>query len=56
MRWRGRMMQGGKAAKVGLGLLLAMLGASIVSGIDRQVESWLVEASPAWLTTLTTQF
>ena len=56
MRWRGRMLQGGKTVKVGLGLLLALLGALIVSGFDRQVETWLVDASPAWLTTLTTTF
>ncbi len=56
LRWRGRMMLGGKAVKVGLGLLLALLGALIVSGLDRQLETWLVDASPAWLTTLTTSF
>ncbi|MDR3421984.1 MAG: cytochrome c biogenesis CcdA family protein [Xanthobacteraceae bacterium] len=56
LRWRGRMMQGGKATKVALGLLLVVLGALIVSGVDRQLETWLVGASPAWLTTLTTSF
>ncbi len=56
MRWRGRLMLGGKAAKIGLGLLLALLGALIVSGLDRQLETWLVDVSPTWLTTLTTRF
>ena len=56
LRWRGRMMQGGKATKVALGLLLVVLGALIISGVDRQLETWLVDASPAWLTTLTTSF
>ena len=54
--WRGRLLQGGKSAKIALGCLLALLGALIVSGFDRQVETWLVDASPAWLTTLTTSF
>jgi cytochrome c biogenesis protein CcdA len=56
MRWRSRMMLGGKAAKIGLGVVLALLGALIVSGLDRQLETWLVGVSPAWLTTLTTRF
>lgn len=56
MRWRGRMLQGGKTVKIGLGLLLALLGVLIVSGADRQAETWLVDVSPAWLTTLTTTF
>ncbi len=56
MRWRGRLMLGGKAAKIGLGLLLALLGWVIVSGLDRQLETLLVDVSPAWLTTLTTRF
>lgn len=56
LRWRGRMMLGGKAVKIALGLLLTLLGALIVSGLDRQLETWLVDASPAWLTTLTTSF
>jgi hypothetical protein len=50
------MMLGGKAVKVGLGLLLTFFGALTVSGFDRQLETWLVDASPAWLTTLTTSF
>lgn len=56
MRWRGRMLDGGKATKIGLGLLLALLGALIVTGLDRSLETWLVDYSPVWLTTLTTAF
>jgi len=55
-RWRGRLLEGGKATKVGLGLLPTLLGASIVSGLDRHLETWLVDHSPAWLTTLTPTF
>ena len=33
-----------------------LIGASIVTGTDRQIETALVEASPQWLTELTTRF
>ena len=56
LRWRGRLLEGGKAAKIGLGLLLAFVGALIVTGLDRHLETWLVDHSPEWLTTLTTTF
>ena len=56
MRWRGHLLHGGKAAKAALGVGLVLLGVLIVSGFDRHLEAWLVEASPAWLTTLTTTF
>ena len=41
---------------VGLGVLLAFLGVLIVSGFDKRIETLLVEASPDWLTDLTTRF
>jgi hypothetical protein len=56
MRWRERMIVGGKNAKIALGLLLTLLGLLIVSGLDKRLESFLVENSPQWLTDLTTWF
>lgn len=55
-RWRGRLLAGGKGAKVVLGLVLITLGAMIVSGFDKRLETILVEMSPQWLTNLTTHF
>ena len=55
-RWRDRLLSGGKSAKTILGLLLVLLGISIVSGFDKMLEAWLVDISPAWLTSLTTRF
>ena len=56
MRWRDHLIAGSKSAKMGLGLLLVSLGGLIVSGLDKEVETLLVEISPQWLTDLTTRF
>jgi cytochrome c biogenesis protein CcdA len=56
VKWRGTLLSGGKTAKAVFGVALLVLGVGIVSGLDRSVETWLVEASPDWLTRLTTAF
>jgi cytochrome c-type biogenesis protein len=56
MRVRGRMMAAGRGGKVALGLLLLAVGVAILTGWDKQFEAWAVDASPAWLTALTTRF
>ena len=56
MRWRGRMMQVGKGGKILLGAASLSVAVLILSGLDRALETVLVEASPAWLTALTTRF
>jgi cytochrome c-type biogenesis protein len=56
MRWKGSMMQAGKGLKQVMGALLLVLGVLMLAGLDKVVETKLVDASPAWLTTLTTRF
>lgn len=56
VRWRDRLIASGKGAKIALGLLLVVLGAMIVSGSDKRLETVLVDWSPQWLTDLTTRF
>lgn len=56
LRWRSRMMNAGKSVKTVLGILLIVMGALIVFGLDKQVEAKLVDLSPAWLTALTTRY
>jgi len=56
MRWRNRLMAAGKGGKMLFGSLLIVLGAMILTGLDKQLEALLVRASPAWLTELTTRF
>jgi cytochrome c biogenesis protein CcdA len=53
---RERMLSAGAAGKIVLGLLLLAIGFSIVTGFDKSLETLLVDASPEWLTKLTTQF
>lgn len=56
LRWRNRLMAAGKGGKMLFGGLLIVLGAMILTGLDKQLEAVLVQASPAWLTELTTRF
>ena len=53
---RDRMLSVGQLGKVLLGVALLLIGLGIVTGADKRLEAALVEASPAWLTTLTTRF
>ena len=56
MRFRDRLLAAGRGAKAALGVLLVLVGIAIVSGLDRQFEAALVDASPQWLVDLTTRF
>ncbi len=56
MRWRRRLMETGKGGKAVLGGFLIAIGLLVVTGIDKRLETLLVNASPAWLTELTTRF
>jgi cytochrome c biogenesis protein CcdA len=56
MRWRVRLMEGGKAGKTLLGLVLVAVGLLVATNLDKRLEAILVDASPEWLTQLTTRF
>jgi cytochrome c biogenesis protein CcdA len=56
LKMRGKLMQAGKTGKTLLGAIMIALAAMILSGLDKPMEAWLVDHSPAWLTTLTTRF
>lgn len=53
---RGRLGGTGKVGKIVLGALLVVMGLLIFSGLDRSLETWLVDISPLWLTELTTRY
>jgi cytochrome c-type biogenesis protein len=56
MRWRARLATAGPALKMGFGAILVAVGLLALTGLDKRVETALVEASPQWLTDLTTRF
>ncbi len=55
-RVRGRLMQAGQTGKVIMGAIMLAVAAMILTGLDKPVESWLVDHSPLWLTQLTTRY
>ncbi len=55
-RWRPRMAGAGRGAKAALGVLLIAVGFAVLTRYDRVVETALVDASPEWLTALTTRY
>lgn len=56
MRFKVRMMSAGKGIKLVFGGLLVLVGSLILTGLDRRLETLLVQISPEWLTRFTTQF
>jgi cytochrome c-type biogenesis protein len=56
LRWRDRMAGAGKGTRQVLGAILIVVGAAILAGFDHRIETALVQASPAWLTELTTRY
>ena len=55
-RHRGALNAIGKYGKRFLGWALVVVALLIVTGLDRAIETTLVELSPAWLTELTTRY
>jgi cytochrome c-type biogenesis protein len=56
LRWRTRMAQAGQAGRALLGGGAVIVALLILTGLDHAVEAAAVNASPAWLTDLTTRF
>jgi cytochrome c biogenesis protein CcdA len=54
--WRGRLVAAGQTGKRLLGATALVVSLAILTGFDRKLETILVNASPAWLTDLTTRF
>jgi cytochrome c biogenesis protein CcdA len=56
LRIRDRLLSTGQHLKLALGLAFVVIGTAIVTGADQRIETALVEASPPWLTDLTTRY
>jgi cytochrome c biogenesis protein CcdA len=55
-RWRGYLLTANRYGKSALGVVLIATGALVGTGVDKRLETILVNASPTWLTDLTTRF
>ncbi len=55
-RWRHRLLAVGRGGKALMGVVLVAVGVLILWGLDKRIETILVEASPTWLIDLTTRF
>jgi cytochrome c-type biogenesis protein len=53
---RHHSVSAGRGLKAALGIVFVLIGAAIVTGADKAIETALVEASPQWLTELTTRY
>jgi cytochrome c biogenesis protein CcdA len=53
---RGKLMQSGKLGKFIFGAFMLLIAALILSGLDKRLETWLLNITPEWLTALTTHF
>jgi len=53
---RGKLMQAGKSGKALMGLVMVAIAVLILTGADKPLEAWLLNASPLWLSNLTTRF
>lgn len=56
MKLWSTLMLAGQRGKYLLGAVMLLLGLSILSGLDKRFEAVVVDASPAWLTELTTRY
>ena len=56
LRVRGTLTTVGHRGKQILGVGILVLGALILTGTDHRLEAWLLDASPVWLTELTTRY
>jgi cytochrome c biogenesis protein CcdA len=55
-RWRGRLLAVGHSGKLLTGVSALAVAGLVLTGGDRGLEATLVDASPSWLTDLTTRF
>lgn len=56
LRWRGKLAEAGRGGKMLLGIVLVAVGLLVATGADKALETYLVNASPDWLTRLTTRY
>jgi cytochrome c-type biogenesis protein len=55
-RMKTALLRVAQVGKVALGIVFLVIGIGIVSGADQKIETWLVDHSPDWVTSLTTRY
>jgi len=55
-RWRGTMLRAGKSGKFVLGGAALLVATLILTGVDHQIEAFVLDHSPEWLARLTTSY
>ena len=56
MKARGKLMLAGRTGKYLLGGIFILLGFLIITELNKDLEAWMVQGLPEWLTKLTTRF
>jgi cytochrome c biogenesis protein CcdA len=56
LRWRTHLISSGVHARMLFAIVLVAIGISVLTGLDKRIETVAVNASPQWLTDLTTRF
>jgi uncharacterized protein YdbL (DUF1318 family) len=55
-RLRDRALSAGSVGKTVMGASLLLVGALVLSGLDKALETWLLDVGPSWLTELSVRF
>lgn len=54
LRMRGKLLATGRQGRKGLGAVMLLLGVFILTGLDKQLETWVLDIAPTWFTRLGT--
>ncbi len=56
LRWRGKIAASGRGVKMVFGAIVLVVGISIITGFERDVQTWLIALTPEWLLNLATRY
>ena len=56
MRWREKLMSFSRVGRYVLGAALLVVGILIVTGLDREIETYWVQHGPGWLNDITVRY
>ncbi len=56
LRWRGKIAASGRGVKMVFGAVVLIVGVSIITGFERDVQTWLIALTPEWLLNLATRY